>query len=69
MAHIVVVEPGDVLVIGSQVGFDEAALAPVMERLKALTGVPLVVVMEGPADLAVVRKSLDEGGPDAVAGA
>ncbi|MEW5658343.1 hypothetical protein ABGT92_23855 [Streptomyces cinereoruber] len=69
MAQLVIVEPGDILVIGSQAGFDEEQMAPAMERLKALLDVPLIVVMDSPVDLGVVRRQLIEGGGDAVAGA
>ncbi|MER7517789.1 hypothetical protein [Streptomyces sp. NPDC126499] len=67
MAQIVVIEPGDILVIGCQ-GFDPEGIAPAMDRLKELLDLPLVVVMDGPVDLGVLRKAVVEGGLDAVAG-
>ena len=68
MAQLVIVEPGDILVFGRQEGFDVEALAPLMDRLKALLGLSLILVLDGPADLAVIRQGLSEGGLHAVAG-
>lgn len=68
MAQIVTVEPGDVLVIGGQEGFSVEHFRPAMEQLKEILGLSMIVILDGPADLAVVRKVLAEGGADAVAG-
>lgn len=68
MAQIVTVEPGDVLVIGRQEGFSVEHFRPAMDRLKEILGLSMIVVLDGPVDLAVVRRTLAEGGADAVAG-
>lgn len=68
MAQIVTVEPGDVLVIGMQEGFSAEHSRLAMEQLKDTLGLSMIVVLDGPADLAVVRRSLAEGSADAVAG-
>jgi hypothetical protein len=58
MAHLVHVEPGDVLVFGHIEGteFD----TELGDRLKDALGVALVVLVPGPIDLGVVRQRLGQ---------
>lgn len=69
MAQIVEIEPGDILVVGSMGGFDPERVRPLAEQLKEILGIPLVVFLDGPVDLGVVRKHIAESGTGAVAGA
>lgn len=68
MAQLVVVEPGDILVFGRQEGFEVEAQRPLMGQLKDLLGLSLIVILDGPVDLGVIRQGLTEGGFHAVAG-
>lgn len=67
MAQLVVVEPGDVLVFGGQAGFDAEPIVPLLDKLRELFGVSLVLVLEGPVDLGVIRQEGLEDGVRALA--